>query len=468
MSKRNNKPNILLIVVDSLRSDHLSCYGYERETTPFIDDISDESIVFENAISPSGWTRATFSSIFSGTYPSKNGWGLHPGKFMTMMEILRAYGYKTFGITGNYYLKSLSRKFDNFSFMTRRLITKMFSRREILGLLSFIIKHKSVLNIERLGGFLKTKIAKKWLDQNYAGDPFFMFLHYTVHWPYDPPEPFFSSFLGEISRKEVKGVRRDVYDLIAEGISDREIEVLRSLYDGEVNYIDSCLGQLIEHLKSLDIFDNTLLVITSDHGDLLGEHGLLHHHFALYEPLIKVPLILKFPDLFMKGKRYSGLVQTMDILPTLIDYLDIKWMDISREMQGESLLKLMKKKEGREFTISERSDWSPSTKEKMVSLKKRHPDFDWDKYVHEIIALRTKEYKYIWSSEGKHELYDLRQDPSESNNIVTIENEKASELKNRLEKWKRSFLRISEWEEGKRTSFEKEKVKEKLRRLGYL
>lgn len=468
--KSIDKPNILLIVVDALRSDHLSCYGYEKKTTPFLDDISTKSVVFENAISASAWTRPSFSSIFTGTYPSKNGHGLYPRKFPTIMQILNQYGYKTFGITDSHFVNPLCIGFDYFFYMTRRSVAKMiFSKyfKEFFKFVQYVIKQKPILQIESFpSSFLKNKMAIKWLDKNYDKGSFFMFLDYSVHWPYDPPKPFFSRFLEGISSKEVNSIKRDHYDLIASGFSSRQIEVLKSLYDGMISYVDSCLKELIDHIKSLDIFDNTLLIITSDHGDNIGEHGLLSHSFVLYEPLIKVPLIIKFPDVFQRGKRYSGLAQTIDIPPTLISYLDLDLANILMEMQGINLLKVIEGEEEREFTISERSDWSPDIyPNKMNYLNTKYPKYDWEKHAHEIVALRTKEYKYIWSSEGRHELYNLKNDPQENYNLISIINEKASELQIKLNRWKSSFIPADPYIAKQDLN---KSLKKRLRALGYI
>jgi len=337
----------------------------------------------------------------------------------------------------------------------------------VIEFLHFVLGQKSILNIRGLAtSFIKNNLAKKWLDKNCVRGPFFILVHYSAHWPYEPPEPFFSRFLDCSLKRELRSVRRDVYDLISGQDLGKKMEVLKSLYDAQIAYLDTCVKDLIDHLKSLDMFENTLLIITSDHGDLLGEHGLLHHEFVLYEPLIKVPFIIRFPDLFRKGEKYSGLVQTLDILPTLDDYLGIEWTDVSREIQGKSLLKLIENKEEREFTISERSDWSPATSiGKIAHLEKRYPSFEWRKYAHEIVALRTDEYKYIWSSEGRDELYDLRYDPQESNNLVLIDKGKVSELGAKMEAWKRSFVRAEPSAERRDL---KSSVKKRLKALGYI
>jgi len=261
-------------------------------------------------------------------------------------------------------------------------------------------------------------------------------------------------------------VRRDVYELIAQQDLQRHTDLLKALYDGQIAWVDACVADLLDHLKSLGIFENSIIMITADHGELLGEHGLLFHQFVLYEPLIKVPLIVKFPDLYDIGKRHLGLVQTVDILPTVLDYLNLDWKDVSGELQGKSLIRLIEKEDEREFTISERSDWSPRFSAKRIAdLERTYPTFDWKKYVQDIVAIRTKDYKYIWSSEGRDELYDLTHDPEEANNIIAEQRDKASELRGKMESWKHSFVSAEQFVlEGELES----SVKKRLRRLGYI
>jgi arylsulfatase A-like enzyme len=464
----SEKYNVILIVVDSLRRDHVSCYGYPRATTPFIDQISKSSVILEAAISPSAWTLPVFASILTGTYPSKNRHSME--KLQTIMGILRFAGYRTFGATDNFFATTFQKGFDDFAFLTRRSLAHMLLC-DLGGATGFVqkaVRQRSRESLQSLAsGFLTNRACKEWLNKNHKAASFFMMVHYSAHWPYAPPEPFLSRFLDDSLRHEVKNVRRDVYELIFHGQSEMKLKVLKSLYDGQIAFIDSCIEDLVNHLKSLGLYEKTVIMITADHGDILGENGLLHHEFVLCEPLIRVPLVMRLPDLFEKGIRYSGLVQTLDILPTLLDYLGIECPDVTKQVQGRSILELISGLQEREFTISERADWSSDSSKKKVSyLEKEYPDFNWRKYVHEIVALRTRDYKFIWSSEGRHELYDLNRDPEETRNLITVDKARASELRIKTEVWMRSFLR----EEPNYASDEELEgpVKKRLKALGYL
>jgi arylsulfatase A-like enzyme len=463
-----DKQNVILIIIDSLRRDHVSCYGYPKATTPFIDEMSNSSVMLESAISPSAWTLPVFASILTGTYPSRNRHSMD--RLQTIMEILRRGGYRTFGATDNFFAKTFQNGFDDFAFLSRRSMADMCLH-DAGGVAQFVqmaTKQRSTASLRSLAsGFLTNKVCKDWVDRNHKAGPFFMMAHYSVHWPYAPPEPFLSRFLGVSLRHEMKNIRRDVYELISQGESEAELQLLKSLYDGQIAWIDSCIEDLVDHLTSQGLYEKTVIIITADHGDLLGEHGLLHHEFVLYEPLIRVPFIMRFPDLFENGKKYSGLVQTLDVLQTLIDYLGIGWPGVSKEMQGRSILKMIAGSEEREYTISERADWSSkSSREKISHLEKEYPGFNWRRYVQEIVALRTRDCKYIWSSEGRHELYDLRHDPQETRNQITIDKSKGSELRIRTEAWMRSFSR-EEPDDAVNGDLEGS-VKERLRALGYL
>jgi arylsulfatase A-like enzyme len=463
-----DKHNVVLVIIDSLRRDHVSCYGYHKATTPFIDEMSNSSVILESAISPSAWTLPVFASILTGTYPSRNRHSLE--KLPTIMGILHRNGYQTFGVTDNFFAKTFERGFSHFAFVTRGSIADMcmHDARALAQFAQMAIRQRSTASLQSLAsGFVANWKCKQWLKENHESGPFFTMVHYSAHWPYAAPEPFLSRFLDVSLRRDVSSIRRDVYELISRGKSGAELQVLKSLYDGQIAWIDSCIEDLVDYLKSLGLYEKTVIIITADHGDLLGEHGLLHHEFVLYEPLIRVPFIIRFPGLFEYGKKYSGLVQTLDIPQTLFDYLSIERPRASQETQGRSILNMIAGSEEREYAISERADWSSkSSLDKISHLEREYPTFGWRRYVQEIVALRKRDYKFIWSSEGRHELYDLCHDPGEARNLVTVDKAKASELRIMTEAWMRSFSR----EEPVRAADGdlEGPVKERLRALGYL
>jgi arylsulfatase A-like enzyme len=464
------KSNVLLLVVDSLRRDHLACYGYPTATTPNIDEFSASAVQFETAISPSGWTLPVFASILTGTYPSKNGAGQYLEHIPTIMEVLRTIGYKSAVVTDNFFVQPLSKQADDLIYVTPNNVPKMALSRDALSLIGMVgsaFQHRSLSNLRSFAAnFLKNRLAVGWIERQRNHGPWFMMVHYDVHWPYDPPMSLRNRFVRPELRSQVDGVRGDVYGIIADQDNlEGKLPVLKSLYDAQIAWVDECVGGLLKHLKSLGILDNTIVIVTSDHGDLLGEHHLLHHEFVLYDPLIRVPLIIKFPQPPKESRKYSGLVQTNDILPTLIDYLNVDASQVTGQVQCKSILKLISGADQREFTISERADWSSTTsRRKIENLEKTYPNYSWRRYAHELVALRTTNYKYIRSSEGRDEMYNLEKDPEEANNLISAEPEKEMELKHKLETWKASFERAPVGEDKEFDST----ITKRLRALGYI
>jgi arylsulfatase A-like enzyme len=272
--------NIVLISIDTCRADYLSCYGYERKTTPNIDSVAEGSILFENVITPIPQTLPAHCSMLTGTTPLYHGihdnlgYQLGPSN-ITLAEILSENGYKTGAVIGSFVLDSqfgLKQGFDSYSdHFEDEVTTGRFIERKAEEVSRFGIE---------------------WLQKNY-NENFFLFLHYyDPHFRYEPPEPFASSFED-------------------------------NLYAGEVAYTDHCIGQVIQKLKKLGVYDSTLLIITSDHGEMLGEHGEIEHGYFIYQSAIKVPLIIKLAGQ-NKPQKISHLASLNDIVPTICGLLGIQ------------------------------------------------------------------------------------------------------------------------------------------------
>ena len=244
--------HIILISIDTCRADYLSCYGYKSKTTPNIDALAAEGVLFENAISPVPQTLPAHSSMFTGTIPPYHGVHDNEGyrldeSNVTLAEILTDAGFTTGAAISAFPLDS---KFG---------IDQGFE--------SYNDYFETTLEghpLEQRRGGETTDVALDWLKKN-KDKRFFFFLHYfDPHQAYDPPEPFASRFASD-------------------------------LYAGEIAYTDHCIGKVVDKLKELGIYDSTLIIITSDHGEMLGEHGEVTHTYFIYQSAIKVPLIFKLP-----------------------------------------------------------------------------------------------------------------------------------------------------------------------------
>ncbi|MFO8073128.1 MAG: sulfatase [Polyangia bacterium] len=262
--------NVILISIDTLRADHLGCYGYPRETSPNIDRLARESLVFDDAISQSSWTTPAHASIFSGLTPDRHGlvYFRDPGRLddelVTMPETLAEAGYRTVGFTGGGYVSGdfgLGQGFEVYESRSRRFAPNLAA-------------------------------ARAWLEEWDAEEPFFMFLHgYDVHRPYDSSR--FNTFV-----ERVEGFEIEEFCTAPETRRHPGDEILRYVvaqYDAGIVEVDRLLGRFFEYLERRGLMDETVLVITSDHGDEFFEHGGCDHKHSVYRELIHVPLIVRLP-----------------------------------------------------------------------------------------------------------------------------------------------------------------------------
>ena len=452
VSKEEGKPNVVLIVADTLRADHLSCYGYHRVTSPHIDAMAKEGVQFRQAVSQAPWTLPSIVSLMTSLYPPVHGLNFPPqsdgyaAQFLdderiTLAEYLRNEGYKTgafVGAGGNVSARFHGQGFDFYddeiSYPTR------YSHLILLGM------------IGRFCGFYTSRLAdttteqvQYWLSRN-RHFPFFLFIHYfDPHDPYGSPEPFTTKYSGDYSGALSPGVTYlQLGELLPELNAD-DIEYVASLYDGEIRFTDAQTGKLIQFLKELELLDETLLIFTSDHGDELYEHGGFGHCKTLYEEQLRVPLIIRYPPLG-SNKTIDNQVQLIDVTPTILDYLDI---DISREAQGISLVPLINGDTGDEL---------PAYSETMLKGG--------------ITSIRKGRFKFIkYTEDGREELFDLEKDPGELKNLVEGEVEIARQTRNELSEWigdcKEETASLKKTENEKVVSLD-ERTTEQLRTLGYL
>jgi len=520
-----NVPNVILIVMDTVRADHLSCYGYHRKTTPNIDRIAELGVLFENAFTTGTWSPPSHASIFTGKYPSYHktlGRNVYLSKDnATIAEILKAEGYSTMGVTNCTLLRpgtGFERGFQNFLEPFGYFVLPLWFHRKSYTLSTLLerlfLDPKDFVRALTFGpgkfNAYTNKIIKSLIESDQAGKkPFFLFVNYfNCHAPYDPPRPFKERFcdgftepplyimefilekiLGKTGQKIANrdldmakllkiagssGLARFLYMAKELQILEKEWEVVRSWYDGEIAYLDSCLGDLLNFIQDEGIFDDTVIIITADHGENFGEHGLVGHHFGLYDSILHVPLIISHSSLASGRIRHKGVVSTIDILPTI---LSLCGLDASDDIQGKTLFSFEERKI-HDFVCAEcgesETDWAltrhaarmgafESVYERLqssgIALKLRSIDMGSK-------CIRNEEFKYIFSPSGKEELYDIASDPTEKNNIIHEHPDKARYLRAQLEK----MLDITYFGPKKTAYSEKEKaeIENRLMALGYM
>ncbi|MDX1501681.1 MAG: sulfatase, partial [Thermoanaerobaculia bacterium] len=315
-------PDIVVYLVDTLRADHLGCYGYHRPTSPQIDRFAEDATLFTGALAQSSWTRPAVATLFTGLYPEVHGVtgrqsGL-PAGVATLAELLREAGYATAAVSTNPYVTpafGLDRGFDTF------VELPVDRRTEEVHQLS-----------DRLN-----REAFAWLDARPPGRPFFLYLHSTdPHLPYAPRSPYRERFARPGSAA-VAGTKETVYRLTA-GELEATVAVregLIDLYDAEIAFNDAAFGELRRRLEELGLWESALVVLLADHGEEFGDHGLWTHGRTLYSEQLAMPLVVRLPGGRGAGRRVDAPVSQVDLLPTLLDYLGV---GAPEAVQGRSFL----------------------------------------------------------------------------------------------------------------------------------
>ena len=429
-------PHILFVTIDTLRADHLACYGNKVVKTPVLDALADDGCLFEAAFAQAPTTTPSHCSIMTSTYVARNealnGCAMKPG-LPTLAEILRANGYKTGAFVSATTVRStnsgLHRGFDYYEDSISAQTTIFRHDEYQFILLAYLFVR---LQHSQIPGYVVTERALSWLERQ-EQEPFFLWLHYfDPHDPYDAPSPYKDMYNGKVD-------------------PDLPCVLERSRYAGEITYTDSQLGHVLKVLKDKGLYDEMLIIVTSDHGEAFGEsHGDIteykHGHY-LYDTTQHVPLIVKMPIVRQAGRRIKEVVELIDLAPTVVDYLQAKQ---PKSFQGSSLLDLL---EGEHHSVpkiaySERTIRLPSVGQ--------FPEYP------RMMAMRNSQIKYICEAGGQgQELYDIVSDPAETTNLFLDRPELAKECY--------GWIKDSIGDPGQASipSFDP-KIIEELKSLGYI
>jgi arylsulfatase A-like enzyme/Flp pilus assembly protein TadD len=385
---RISSPDVFLITIDTLRADHVGCYGYSEIETPALDALAADGVRFTQAFTHSPITNTSHITILTGLLPSVHGvtdFGVPlASQHVTAAELLKKHGYQTAAFIGAVILDSntlapgLNRGFDFYD---------NFPKDDSKGSDGKIKPRWG--RVERRGMDVVAHAAS-WFGKHRTG-PHFVWIHlYDPHDPYEPPPPF------------------------SEKYKDH-------LYDGEIAYADSALAHWIAFLKRAGVYDNAIIIVTGDHGEGLGEHGEETHGLFLYDSTLHIPLIVKLPSkdsgIVHRGTVIDSEVRTTDILPTILSTAKVA---APRELNGESLLLLIEKKKS-EQTLSNR-----------VLFGETDYPLRWGWAP--LRALRTSDTKLIEAP--KPELYNLRSDPKELKNLYALDGNKAQSMQAEMAEWR--------------------------------
>lgn len=438
-SGRQKKPNIVIFMMDTQGARNMSCYGYHRKTTPHIDRIAKEGALFLNHFVTSSWTLPVHASLFTGRYESGHGCGaqhegLEPG-LPQMGEVFTKNGYRTVALCNNPWAYDSASPFSAGTGFEEhiRYVEKKYK--------PFPPYIPSDDPDESDKGALKVVgLATKWIDDNAMGKtkPFLMFINNTLpHDPYMPPESFRSRFLPEGFSYEKLDKNRGRQSTSTFGDRCQTFDEWygeRCLYDGATACLDDRIGKFVGELKKRGMYDNTIFIVTGDHGDVQGEQiGYAYHsQNGVWDYTVKTPLVIRYPKKFKPGTRCRQLVQINDVFPTLMEIAGIRDAMTKTSIQGESLLKALKGPV-REFALIEaqrgihpmRRGWCEGKNPEDLDVRFMNV---WYK------AARTKRYKYVWVSNGEDMLFDIVKDPDERWNIIKDKPGIARTLRKAMEK----------------------------------
>lgn len=445
MAGGEKKPNIVFIVIDTLRWDHMGCYGYKRATTPTLDRIAAEGARFEYAIASSSWTMPCVMSMFTSVPPSRHGVTSSSRSlddiFTTLAVELKKGGYQTAGITSNPLTHGkfgYSRGFDIYDDST-------------------IIFNVSLDFFEDKGNPLRgihnapssdevTRQARSWLNEKRRSDrPFFLhLLYFDPHYDYMPPSPYDEMFTQATYQGDQTGA--GITSLEGKKLSKEDQEHIIGLYDGEIRYADDYIGKLMEDLKKTGLYDDTVIVITGDHGDEFWDHGGVAHGHTLYDELIRIPLIVRYPKLIKGGAVLRKQAAHIDLMPTL---LDIAGLPIPAQCQGRSLRSLL---EGRPGGFSEQ------------------PAFSEVEIHSEMKSIRSPTQKIVERNNGLvKDMYSLFDDPKEQQDLSRTKRAQEFEPLNReFQAWKKTMAVGTKAARTVAPSDLDPRLLQQLRSLGYI
>ena len=386
----DGRPDVLVLLVDALRADHVGAYGYARATTPAIDALARDAVVFEQAVAQSTFTKTSIASLFTGLNPYRHGVyrgsqrespervtsDILPQRATTLAEVLRGHGYLTAAWVQNSHLRG----FMGFA----------------QGFVAYFDQQGPVERIARRVEHFMALAARR--------EPTFVYAHFIdLHDPYRPPPPYDAMFGGG------HGVY-DGIDLAEWGayladvragkvrIPPERVAQLEALYDGQLRRVDDRVGRLLAQLRRLGLYDGTMVVLTADHGDGFLEHGFISHSTTPYEELVRVPLVVKLPGGRGAGTRVSAQVRLIDVMPTVLDATGAR-EDLS--LDGCSLLPLVRGE-------APRGDDCNVAVTEIADADEAPPT----------LALRTARAKFIRRAGKPDELYDLAADPRETHNLA--------------------------------------------------
>jgi arylsulfatase A-like enzyme len=442
----DDRPHVLWVVWDTVRADHLSLYGYERPTTPLLDEWSRDARVFDDCIATASSTVPSHASMFTGLLPSEHDTNSRhrwlDDHQETIAELFQAAGYQTYLFSANPHIASSENFQQGFDVEEHPWDPKY--RDEALRIVRTKVRpedHSSELanklRLLTLGewdikacGELAQRGLESWLERRDPDRPCFMFLNYMeAHRPFIPPRSYRERLMTPEQVERSYQVDRSwlpmwSYTFGLHDYSPEELAVMAGTYDACLAELDALFSDLLQGLAGHIDLDRTIIVLVSDHGEHLGEHHMLDHQYSLYNPLIHVPLVVRYPPRFAPGRDERPVV-IYDLFPTL---LELAGIEPPPGLAGGAVSLLS----------------APAARDRLAeypapfvvpfrSVLARHPQWDPAPWIRVLRAFHHGDYKYIWASDGRNELYHNRADRAEQDNLIDELDEVHRDLAARLD-----------------------------------
>lgn len=393
------RPNVLLLVMDTTRRDRCSVHGYERPTTPFLEEFATDATVFDTAWSPAPWTGPSHASLFTGLRPARHGLRAGVSRHLsdereTLAESFKAAGYSTA------------------AFVNAPPVARVFGFSQGFDVFRELFADRSWSHPRARETHAE---AARWAERVHAaGEPFFLFVNdYDPHLPYRPVEEFGAQFVdAEFTPDEVRRgmefefIRALRHNLGLERTTERQDRVLSQLYDACIATLDAEIRTLFERLDAGGLLEDTIVVIVGDHGDNVGDQGLHDHQFSVHRGLLEVPLVIRAPGVFEGGTRHGEVVRLEDLHPTI---LELAGLAVPDGLDGESLTAPL---DGR---IARGQFGEP--KVLLTDAARLFPGVDLTRQRRSLRSVFDGRHHLIVGSDGSVELYDLVEDRNETRDL---------------------------------------------------
>lgn len=488
LSSAKTRPNLILIVWDTARADRMSLYGYPKQTTPQLDEFAREAVVFERAISPGNWTVPSHASIFTGLPVSAHG-AVAPEKWLTddhetLAESLGAAGYDTYAFTANPHASEVTNLVQGFQTVEHSWDGRWAPACRANTVAKLIPEDRSTefsparAPGEAQGG--KRRIYKdcgdhmgralmRWIDARPDGEkPFFAFLNYmeahVPRWPrlssrerITAPERIRASL-----DMDSASFRQFLHMFGIQLYSPQEIQAIADVFDATLLDLDSATKTLVDLLAERGLLDSSVVILTSDHGENLGEHGQLDHKYNIYDTLVRVPLLVRYPYGQHAG-RIDAPVSTRDIHATA---LELAGLEVPKSAESPVPLPVHATDLPERPAFSEMIAPVPAALDR---VSEKFPDFDATPWRRRMRSIERDDFKLISISDGSLELFDLSEDPAEERNLSAADPARFAAMKRELDAWVASFPHFdpSAHEQPEDPGALSPAVREQLRVLGY-